>query len=76
MNAQAATAIWAEGIAYAAKNSKDAKQIEFQYLKLNSPVTPSYSSSISPSDLATFVSLMKETGMLEQGIDTQRAILK
>jgi NitT/TauT family transport system substrate-binding protein len=67
---------WAEGIDYAAKNPEDAKQIEFQYLKLNTAVTPSYSSSISSSDLDTFVSLMQETGMLQGGIDTQRAILK
>lgn len=67
---------WTEGIDYAAKNPEDAKQIEFQYLKLNSPVTPSYSSSISSSDLDTFVSLMMETGLLQQGIDTRRAVLK
>jgi NitT/TauT family transport system substrate-binding protein len=73
---QAFREAWVEGIAYVAKNPEDAKQIEFQYLKLNSPVTPSYSSSISSSDLDTFVSLMKETGMLQQGIDTQHAILK
>jgi len=66
---------WLEGIDYALKNPEEAKQIELQYLKLNSPVTPSYSSSFTAADIDVYVAMMKEVGLLQEGIDTARAIL-
>ena len=67
---------WAEGIDYARNEPSEARRIELQYLKLNSPVTPSYTTSLTSSDLDTYVTLMKETGVIQQGIDTARAVLK
>jgi NitT/TauT family transport system substrate-binding protein len=67
---------YAEAVQYAQKNPEEAKAIEKKYLGVNSPVVPSYSVEVTPSDLELYAGIGREIGSLRSSVDVSKLIWK
>ena len=65
-----------EGVAYIKDHPKEAKEIEAKYLGVKFPGFSSFDIEIKPADLADYVSIGKDLGLLRNSIDVTRLIAK
>ena len=65
-----------EGIDWALKNQKEAKEMEAKVFGAASPVTPAYDFEIRAADLDIYARIGRELGMLRQPVDASKLIWK
>ena len=65
-----------EGVAYIKDHPEEAKEIEAKYLGVKFPGFSSFDIEVMPADLAGYVSIGKDLGLLRNSIDVTRLIAK
>lgn len=66
---------WQKGIEYVSQNPQSAREIEKQYLKINSPTLPTFFSKLTVEDFDVYKKLMSNIGLPTDGFDAQSKIL-
>ncbi len=65
-----------EGVAFIKSNPDEAKDIEAKYLGVKTPGFSTFDIEIKPDDLAEYVAIGKELGLLRKDVDAARLIAK